>query len=102
MNFRSVRIAAFPQAMSKPTPTTETLLFVSRHAADRHDVAEMAVGHQCGALGPARDVLELSNGLGVMFSEDDGLEVRFHPQIKTTPEMHTTCRGPQTVYNART
>ena len=47
-------------------------LVVGRHSADRHDVAEVAVGHQGGALGAAGDVLELRPGV-VVVSENGGL-----------------------------
>ena len=67
---RSVRIAALPQAMSKPTPTTETCSRVGGDAADRHHVAEVAVRHQRGALGAAGDVLELRQRVRLVLAED--------------------------------
>ena len=68
-----MRIAALPHAMSKPTPTTDTWLRYAGDAADRHDVAEMAVRHQRGALGAAGDVLELRERVRLVLAEDGDL-----------------------------
>ncbi len=46
------------------------LLVVGGDTADRHHVAEMAVGHEGGALGAAGDVLELREGLRFVLAED--------------------------------
>ena len=46
------------------------LLAVGGDAADRHDVAEVAVGHERGALGAAGDVLELRQRVRLVLAED--------------------------------
>ena len=63
-------MAALPQAMSNPTPTTDTCVVVRRHAADRHDVAHVAVGHQRHLPGPLRHLGELRPRGLVVRSED--------------------------------
>ena len=67
---RSVRIAALPQAMSKPTPTTDTWSRYAADAADRHDVAEVAVGHERCVDCLFANVLELDERLFFVLSED--------------------------------
>ena len=48
------------------------LVAVRGHAADRHDVAEMTVGHQRRTHGPRRHVLQLTDRQLVMVPEDHG------------------------------
>src|SRR6266513_1164544 len=55
--------------MSNPTPTTDTWS-VRGHAADRHDVPEVPIGHERGALGPARHVAQLGQRLRLVGPED--------------------------------
>ena len=46
------------------------LLAIGGDAADRHHVAEVAVGHQRRALGAARDVGQLGQGVRLVLAED--------------------------------
>ena len=66
-------MAALPQAMSKPDADDRDLLAVGGDAADRHHVAEMTVGHQCGTLRAARHIGELCQRLRFVIAEDCGL-----------------------------
>ena len=43
---------------------------VGGHAADRHDVAHVAISHQCDPVGAGRDVLKLLDGFLVVLTED--------------------------------
>ena len=45
------------------------LVVVGRHTADRHDVAQVAVGHEGGVLGAARDPLKLGERLLLVLPE---------------------------------
>ena len=54
------------------------LVPVGGDAADRHDVAEVAVGHQRRALGAAGDVLELRERVRLVLAEDGDLCVGSH------------------------
>jgi hypothetical protein len=45
------------------------LVAIRRHAADRHHVAEMPVGHQRRPCGAAGDILELRQRVRLMLAE---------------------------------
>ncbi len=63
------------------------LFVVGGHPADRHDVADVAVGHERGALRTAGDVLELRQRASVVLAED-GNPIRHQTIVGRT-------RGPQ-------
>ena len=44
---------------------------IGGHAADRHDVAQVAVGHERYAFGPPRDIGELRQGIRFVGAEDE-------------------------------
>src|SRR5437667_3169121 len=46
------------------------LVAVRRDAADRHDIAQMPVRHERGALGAARDIAQLLQSVGLVRAED--------------------------------
>jgi uncharacterized membrane protein len=50
------------------------LIVVRRDSTDRHDVAEVAVGHEGDAMRARGDVRQLREGLGVVRSENHGGE----------------------------
>jgi len=49
------------------------LIAVRRHAADRHDVTQMTVGHERHALGPRRHVAQLGERLFFVGAENGRL-----------------------------
>ena len=70
----------------EPDADHRHLLGVGSHAADRHDVAQMPVGHQRRALGAAGDIVELRQRVGFVLAEDGDVRgLVFHSQDPRFP-----------------
>ena len=58
-----------PAGDVEPDARHTHLVLVRGHSPDRHDVPEVAVGHQGGVLGPRRDPAQLLQRLLFVLSE---------------------------------
>ncbi len=90
--------------MSKPTPTTDTCSRYAADAADRHDVAQVAVGHQGRAIGAAGDILELLHRVRLVLAEHGHvlLQCGLHRLLTSLPHSRASYRVIRSTVSMRT